>query len=385
MSWSELAWCVAAVAALWASASRPAAACDPPSPPSITGGLLGFGDLMPMTPISAELPRNVAFAFWPGHGEPQLMQDQSEVELEPLGPEPSPGHAGLATARTPLEPGRAYRYEGVAFTVQDFLDEEAPARPTLSGADLAVAEHESGCLGGSSCGDRTVVVRARPLAGPDNHTPTERLTYALYLGSTPEAAREAMEPARFGVLESGETWFFAADAWADRDVFISIATLDFAGNESERTDPIRIHSAPDGCHATGSPRLGSLAWIITALLVCSLRGRRRGKRASGAGERGHRARSPRLVRARSLVVACNEGRERHAGDAGQKPVSADIQACRLRRHGPIVGNRVRVHRRSPGDHVTPGGRCYLPTTATRTWARSRPRSRRRSVGRQLTR
>jgi hypothetical protein len=84
-----------------------------------------------------------------------------------------------------------------------------------------------------------------------------------------------MEPARLGVLENGETWFFAADAWADRDVFISISTLDFAGNESERTDPIRIHSAPDGCHATGSPHLGSLAWMITALLVCSLRGRRR--------------------------------------------------------------------------------------------------------------
>jgi hypothetical protein len=257
--------------AAWAARVDPVAACDVASPPSVTRGVVGLESHVAIEP-SVELPRNVAFAYWAGYDRPQLFEDGAPVELELLGPEATNGHAGLLSAAQPLEPGRSYIFDGLELRVGDFVDAAAPSAPEVRQAELEVTEYDEGC-GSSSCGERMVVASAQLQGAADDRTPSEHLTYAIYFGSTAEAARTASEPERFSLLENGRAWFFADDAWADRDVYLSVATLDFAGNQSERTEPIRIHTAPAGCEIAHA-RVGELAWIAAALLACAVRARR---------------------------------------------------------------------------------------------------------------
>jgi hypothetical protein len=61
-----------------------------------------------------------------------------------------------------------------------------------------------------------------------------------------------------------------------RDIYVSVSALDFAGNESPRTDPIRIHTGSGGCAASKGTHRGwfDAGWLVLACLLC-LRRRRR--------------------------------------------------------------------------------------------------------------
>lgn len=101
------------------------------------------------------------------------------------------------------------------------------------------------------------------------------MTYALYLGSTAAKASRVERPARLGFLVGDETWFFADEQWADRDLYLSVAALDLAGNESARTEPVLLRRAPSGCSTSRPSSFGTIAWALLALVAQALRGRAR--------------------------------------------------------------------------------------------------------------
>jgi hypothetical protein len=268
---------VAAVLAFgiaWQGWPKRAGACEFAPMPNLTTGVLGFEDGAPVLGPAVTLPRNVAFAFWQSHGVPELLEGSEPVELVPLGPEPTPGHSGLVTPSDPLVPGRTYTFgTDTPFAVGDFIDDQAPSPPVIHGADMAV-EEDPAC-GASSCGTFAVVSVALQ-RGDDDRTPPEHLTYALYLGSSEGRARSAQRPERFGLMvQEADVSFFADDRWIENDVWLSVASVDFAGNESERTEPVQIHAGSSGCHAGGRARLASFGWVLAALAGIALRTRRR--------------------------------------------------------------------------------------------------------------
>jgi hypothetical protein len=108
------------------------------------------------------------------------------------------------------------------------------------------------------------------MPGGDDQTDPQHLTYAFYLGATAGQARQVENPARYGILEDGETWFFANEKWAERDMYISVAAVDLAGNLSARTEPVLLRRG-----ALGLQRLGLVVF------QCARMGA-----ASGCGARG---------------------------------------------------------------------------------------------------
>jgi hypothetical protein len=269
-----LAAAVIASGLAWAGWPERAGACEFSPMPNLTSGVLGFENGTPMLGPAVTLPRNVAFAFWQSHGVPELRDGTDPVELLPLGPEPGPGHSGLVAPAEPLEPGRTYTFDGdAAFSVGDFIDDQAPSPPVIESADMAV-EEDPAC-GTSSCGTFALVSVALQ-RGDDDRTPREHLTYALYLGSSEGRARSAQRPERFGLMvQQADVSFFADDGWIEDDVWLSVASVDFAGNESERTEPIQIHAGSSACRAGGRARLASFGWVLAVLAGLALRARRR--------------------------------------------------------------------------------------------------------------
>ena len=210
------------------------------------------------------LPRNVAFVFFsrgPGT-RTQLTAAGAAVELELLGVEPERSQFGLQTPREPLVPGVMYSYDlSGPFTVDDYIDEAAPEPPRIHKASMQASDYGGSC-GGSSCGD-IVSVQVQVTPGADDHTTTAALTYAIYIGESAQAALTTTQVVRFLVLNGQENLVFREDyEWSDRDMFVSVSTLDHAGNESARTEPVQINSAPFGCRIGRGAELSSFAWIV---------------------------------------------------------------------------------------------------------------------------
>jgi uncharacterized protein (TIGR03382 family) len=270
-----LALCASAASFVAARGPQRARACDISFPPSVTSGILGFESGTPELSPGSQLPRNLALTYWSTRGEPRLTLAGAAVALEPLGPSPEAGEIGLMTPSEPLQSGALYQLDGsTAFTVADFIDTEPPSAPVLADRSVSVSDGRDGCAY-DSCGPM-VTVSARIAPGSDDHTPPERLTYALYLGASAQKARQSETPASLGLLENGETWFFAADAWAERDMYLSVAALDFAGNQSTRTEPVLLRRGPSSCSASGSSAFGTLGWAL--LVLAAHASRRRTKR-----------------------------------------------------------------------------------------------------------
>jgi hypothetical protein len=211
------------------------------------------------------LPRNVAFVFWSRRAHPQLTAADTTVELELLGAEPEEGF-GLLTPSTPLEPGVMYTYNFTEkLTVEDYVDEVAPQPGRVVTANFTATESKGTC-GFDSCGDRaTITMQIEP--GVDDHTTRRALTYAVFIGETAEEARTTTRVERYTLLESGDqTWIPASFEWSESDLYFAVSTLDHAGNESPRTEPILIHSAPSGCSVAYGADVSSAVWVFAALV-----------------------------------------------------------------------------------------------------------------------
>jgi hypothetical protein len=234
--------------------------------------VLGFDPFESDPDSQPRLPRNPAVAFFSGHRMPIITDVAGdEVELDRLGPEPTPGHAGLLTPLEPLEPGMGYTLDhDLPLVIDDYVDETAPSPPAVRGGAVNVSEEEGFCAQ-SSCGT-LVVLHVDLDPGEDEHTPRQNLTYAVFVQGSAERARNAEQPARLALLAGSQVSFFLDEAWADRDVWVSVAALDLAGNPSERTEPMMVHSGSGSCRiAPGVRPFGVLAWIALALVAVRLR------------------------------------------------------------------------------------------------------------------
>lgn len=237
--------------------------------------LLGSSDIHPASELM--LPRNVAFVFWNRGSIPQLSAAgaAAPVELEVLGAEPELGRFGLLTPSAPLDPGVEYSFGGTGpFRVADYFDDAAPRPARIVRTTFTASEPDSAC-GSNSCGE-SVYIRAQVTGGEDDHTPREALTYVMHVGVTAQAA---MMTQGFGRLmladERGEVDVRLGYEWMERDVFLSISTLDHAGNESARSKPVQVHSGASGCGIARNANFSSFFWVIAAIIWHAASRRRR--------------------------------------------------------------------------------------------------------------
>jgi hypothetical protein len=267
----RIGWVASSVLAACSLPAALALACELESFPAVTSGVLGFDPFEP--DAQPRLPRNPAVAFWSSGSMPVVTDVAGdEVEFDRLGPEPPPGHVGLLTPLEPLEPGMGYTLDqSLPLVIDDYVDETAPSPPAVRGGAVDISEEDGFCLAQSSCG--TIVALHVDLdPGQDEHTPRQNLTYAVFVQGSAERARSAELPARLALLAGGQVSLFLDEVWAERDVWVSVAALDLAGNPSERTEPMMMHSGSGSCRIVPAVRpFGVLAWIALALVAVRLR------------------------------------------------------------------------------------------------------------------
>jgi hypothetical protein len=227
-----------------------------------------------------ELPQNLAFLLeGPAVdeiGAPFLEgedEDGNPVSLraEPVGGELPIGRFRRGQLHVLTEPVPAGTLAS-GMVIGDYVDDQAPTAPKiLSGA---IEFNDDGC-GTSSCGEYTELrVAIEPAS--DDHVPPLALVYAVYLASSKAKAATAPVPEiLLQVSEFGDPalWTLLDDKWSDSDAWLSISTLDAAGNESPRTEPIRVNTESGAC-ALGTRRRGGgfqLAAFVLAACAAVIR------------------------------------------------------------------------------------------------------------------
>jgi hypothetical protein len=129
-----------------------------------------------------------------------------------------------------------------AYTTADYVDEQPPAAPVLTSGAITHHDGETACSS-DSCGEYDYLNFSIATSVQDDHKPTEMVTYAVYLERSAEQARTASTA--FALL-TGHTGTFVDAAWVDSDAFIAVSAIDFAGNESPRSEPLQV-SGSGGC------------------------------------------------------------------------------------------------------------------------------------------
>jgi hypothetical protein len=163
-------------------------------------------------------------------------------------------------------------------TTGDYLDEAPPAAPQIvDSVVVRPGDGGEGCGGGlSDCEGFTNLGVTLAAPAQDDHAPAGRVAYLVYLERSADAARTTRTPFAL-VHESGNinatTLFVPLDeSWVDSDAFVSVSAIDWAGNESPRTEPRPANSGGIGCAvslpgkhrpkvAIGLAMLTGLAWI----------------------------------------------------------------------------------------------------------------------------
>lgn len=193
-----------------------------------------------------EAPRNVAIVR-----NPELL----DISSWPPTTVPVVEHAvrGLWRPETPLRPGTPLESIGQTVVTNDVIDTEPPTALEV----LSVSR-------GGCAGSLRVDAEESPT---DDHTPNNRLVYAVYAGSTAAEAEEGLEPKAFAL----GFWLLPGV----RFPWVAVSVLDQAGNESSRSKAFPVLDAPSGCSAapkaSGSVRL---TWLVLGLLVFTFARRR---------------------------------------------------------------------------------------------------------------
>ncbi|HMJ55839.1 MAG TPA: hypothetical protein VK540_27395 [Polyangiaceae bacterium] len=161
-------------------------------------------------------------------------------------------------------------------TTGDYLDEAPPAAPQIVDSIVRPDDGGEGCGGGAIiCEGMTNLGVTLAAPAQDDHAPAGRVAYLVYLERSADAARTTRTPFAL-VRERGinaTTLYVPLDeSWVDSDAFVSVSAIDWAGNESPRTEPHPAHSNGVGCAvslpgkhrprvAIGLAMLTGLAWI----------------------------------------------------------------------------------------------------------------------------
>jgi MYXO-CTERM domain-containing protein len=188
------------------------------------------------------------------------------------------------TAAEPLAPGTAIPVSTstTTYEVDEVIDVTPPSRPTVEGGEVTFhrGTTRDGCsTTESSCGDYTDVT-IDIVQAEDEHTPQGQLTYAVYVGYTAEEARQEQEITHL-LFPSPTLWTLTLEPLSAADVYVAVSAIDMAGNESERSEPVKINDQPkkdDGCTVSrpspSSSTLALLGLALAGLLVRRLRRRR---------------------------------------------------------------------------------------------------------------
>ena len=211
-----------------------------PWPEPVRWGFLGLSDNEGSSKIdeAVEAPRNVAVVH-----NPEIYDVSSYPgTLVPVVP-----HAvqGLWRPETPPAPGTLLESPiNRTVVTTDAIDTEPPSSIELSSIST-----------GGPCGMLDVSV---DVWSSDDHTPRERLVYAVYGGATYEEAMQS----------TSRIALYRYIGYIDRPGphWLSISVLDQAGNESPRSEPLEVIDANSGCAASG-PSNSPLHALILLLFV----------------------------------------------------------------------------------------------------------------------
>lgn len=228
-------------------------ACDPVAPPRVSG-LLGGS-----TPD--RVPHNFAVV---DAGRPTMLDDGTPLGYAPIAEIP-----GISRVVTPVP--RLARVQSIP--VDDLDDTTPPLAATITGGAFTVSSGSGGCAG--TCGP-SARVSVDIDAPTDDWTPTSQLTYALFVGETAEEVNTALTPDGFFFQDrGGAVWRDAVESEGDRDIWVTLVTIDLAGNVSPRATPMQIHSASSGCRvARRSSTASSLLYVLVPAVVLCWRKRR---------------------------------------------------------------------------------------------------------------
>lgn len=273
--------CCAALSPLVAAdVAHACSVLGPETPTEIIPGLRAVnpqvGDAGSGLPL---VPRNVAvFPRLHVDDTPSVVADGTIVALRSL-PAPIAGitfFQSLHTAVDPLPVGAEIQADPSAAPVAvvgDYTDTTAPEQLRVARGHLSVSS--SGCGEESSCDDIAFIdVELDPPS--DDHTPSDNLVYAVFLGGTAAEVRDAAEPTQI-LLTTGGAISLPRTVNPERNLFITIVAIDFAGNVSARSNPFQVHKA-DGCAIAQVDRASLTTWGLVALVVIGVTRHRRGNR-----------------------------------------------------------------------------------------------------------
>lgn len=247
-------------------------ACIRPPPPVVPEGWLGF-TVTVAGPEPRSIPRNAA-----------LRGDTAPTRLgTPLAIERLPELGGLLSRVVELLPAGEWvdSANGSALVV-DIVDVTPPTAPVVEGGAFEIVESDAGCFGSSDCDGERAKLSVDIAPATDDATPAERLSYAVFLGTTRAEAEAATIPDDIYTRDfEGTVWRDSQRREGDTDIWVSVAAIDLAGNVGPRSEPMQIHSVDDGCavHPIGGRTQTPIA-VSIAIAILIARARRRCRRSS---------------------------------------------------------------------------------------------------------
>ena len=273
-------------------------ACGPVQNQVMTAGTLaGF------RAVTQTVPRNVAF-LWAGQEGAAVPVDPVGVGIDSVERTAIRARVGrritkqsvfttqlsalfIAKADEPLAPGLSFFApigESRSYTTGDYIDDQPSAAPGIVSGEIQHYDGPSGCSEADSCtGPSTTLIITFDAPPMDDHTPSELLTYAIYLEKSADEARTAPTP--FGLfarplLTDGNHMLITSiePSWLDSDAFVTLSVLDLAGNESARSEPWQVGREGSGCAIKTRSRHRPVVASTLALLAVLGWARRRTRR-----------------------------------------------------------------------------------------------------------
>jgi hypothetical protein len=248
-------------------------ACDLVPAPEVLRGILGSSFQLGGSGAEIALPKNFAIV---DRGPTPTLDDGTVLSFEPT------DLTGIARVTTDVAPGSTITTASSEIArVEDVIDTTPPSAVTLAGGSFEVSEGDDGgafgCGAMSSCGTISRLMIDAD-AATDDHTASQRITYAIFLGSSQAEVTTSAVPDGFFVRDNGTLWRFADEAEGERDIWVVVAAIDLAGNVGPRSTPMQIHASSSGCRVappSSALSTGMFALAIGAGLAWRARRKRR--------------------------------------------------------------------------------------------------------------
>lgn len=250
------------------------------------------------------LPRNAVFLWSPAHGEDApsgafvIANDVAHQRpimgrltrlVHPSSTIANTGHRATFVAKPDelLASGDVVSMHPdseVVYPVGEYVDEQPPHAPVVHMA------WSSSRPPYASCDVISSMSFAFTLPGSDDHTPSNLMAYALYWGKSETDVARATHPiaivASTDTADSSILGIFMGHSREDLSGYAALSAIDFAGNESPRSEIVRIDEPSDGGVGCNMRRPGGRSWAaftLPALALLAWRRRRTRDALAGTG------------------------------------------------------------------------------------------------------